>query len=146
MRKKPSPEYTRNHYAVRRLYGPASDYECANCDKPAREWAQMKDKDGSDPSDYDPMCNKCHQEYDDHWTQETREKVAASVKKNWDQMTEEERDERGHSIANGKTGTKYNLSDEQRKAIGDKKRGNSYASGKRTPEQCERIRIARWGR
>ena len=36
-------------------------------DRPAKEWAQIHDRTGDDPSDYMPLCKRCHMAYDGHY-------------------------------------------------------------------------------
>lgn len=73
--------YSHAHQRVRILFGPASQYPCVTCSKPARNWAY----DGTDPTEllgkyeskidtlswysrypefYMPMCLKCHAAFD----------------------------------------------------------------------------------
>lgn len=75
--------YIRNHQRVARRRGKASEHTCS-CGAPAREWAQLHGKDGSADEHFEAMCHKCHQRYDGRWSPEERERVAASVKANWD--------------------------------------------------------------
>lgn len=70
--------YKQIHIRVTELRGPASDYDCL-CGEPAAEWAyqftgdpELRDEQGrnphsADPDDYEPMCRRCHLEFDrDH--------------------------------------------------------------------------------
>lgn len=98
--------YWGRHARVRHKRGSASEYECIACDKQAEQWAQIHDTDGTDPwNHYQPMCRKCHWWYDEEAhraiyttrktdvTEETRTKRAAIIKKWWDGLTPEERDD-----------------------------------------------------
>ena len=107
------------HERVVRRKGKASRYDCiGGCGRVAQEWSRIHGRDGSDPlTHYLPACCSCHQIYDDHWNKETRAKVSRRMK--------EVRAEPGNREC-------Y--------------LGNKFASGKRTPEQVERMRLARWGR
>jgi hypothetical protein len=60
-----SPEYRRNHRAVRKARGPAHGYGCCRCARQANNWAQVHGTDGTDPQEhYMPMCIWCHAAYD----------------------------------------------------------------------------------
>ena len=59
-----TPEYFTLHKQVKRTRGSASEHQCIDCGGPARDWARLHDKDGSDIWDYVPMCHKCHSVYD----------------------------------------------------------------------------------
>lgn len=74
--------YNRRHYRVAKARGKASAHTCP-CGAPAAEWAQLHDKDGEDPDDYEAMCRKCHQRYDDRWNDQERARVSESLKKMW---------------------------------------------------------------
>ena len=52
--------YLGRHYRVYRKRGKASEYPCADCGDPARDWAQIHGTDGTDPEHYQPLCRKCH--------------------------------------------------------------------------------------
>jgi HNH endonuclease len=62
--------YSRSHYLVGKLWGPARHYPCVTCGRPAHEWAY----DHTDPSSpggysqwpefYMPMCRSCHRRLD----------------------------------------------------------------------------------
>lgn len=115
----PNAKATARHERILRLRGKASYYDCiARCGRQAQEWAQIHGTDGHSPlTHYQPMCCSCHQIYDDHWNQETRDKVSRKMKE-------------------------IRADPENRKRY----LGNKFASGTRTPEQVERMRRARWGR
>jgi hypothetical protein len=56
---------------VRKARGSASEFSCDGyCGKQAEDWATIHDRDGLDPSDYVPLCKKCHWHYDhdENWT------------------------------------------------------------------------------
>jgi hypothetical protein len=80
-----SPEYYKQHRAVYAARGKASDYECSsdNCEREAAEWAQIHDLDPENVASYQPMCRSCHREYDDHWDDETKAKLGATLKEMW---------------------------------------------------------------
>lgn len=72
------PGYRTTHQALRRDRGPASGYDCADCHRPAEQWAyDGQDPAGrwdwhrwgdharlvpysTDPSRYRPLCRSCH--------------------------------------------------------------------------------------
>lgn len=110
--------YGQRHERVRKARGPASEHLCADCGSDAQEWATIHGRDGSEIEDYRPLCCACHGRYDDHWSAETRAKVSATLKR-------------------------LKIEDP---SMHDSLKGNMNAVGKRTPEQIERMRIARWGR
>jgi hypothetical protein len=68
--------YTAVHHRLRRVKGPAAALSCVGCGLGAAEWALSKDATrvrrapdndllvSDDPSDYQPMCVKCHRVYD----------------------------------------------------------------------------------
>lgn len=67
--------YTRAHYDVKRVNGPASGYLCVcGCGEQATDWAMKNDsknikksknfKWATDVNDYMPMNRKCHRKYD----------------------------------------------------------------------------------
>lgn len=59
-----SPGKVARHDRVRYERGRADKYSCIGCGEAARDWAQIH---GSDPIDvfaYQPMCRRCHLEYD----------------------------------------------------------------------------------
>ncbi len=90
------------------------------------------------------MCRSCHFKYDEHWNDITRASVAAKISERnanpeWKQRV-------GPKITRSKTGMKYYITKEGRARNSEMHKGNKYAAGKRTPEQCERIRSARWGK
>lgn len=67
-------KYQMAHHRVRAVYGKASQYRCADCLAPAREWSY----DGGDPNElrehgslyslepryYKPRCVTCHRKMD----------------------------------------------------------------------------------
>jgi hypothetical protein len=137
--------YNRRHAAVRRAQGKAATHSCVKCGCKAQEWAQIHGEDGYDPwADYIPLCCSCHQKYDNHWSDEARTKVGAWSKNKWTDA--EYRASMGPKITAAKTGLKYNWTPEGLESIRESHRGKRYAAGKRTPEQCARIREGRWGK
>jgi len=54
--------YRAAHSRVRRIRGTASDRFC-KCGKIAYEWANLTSH-YTDINDYEPMCRKCHRQYD----------------------------------------------------------------------------------
>lgn len=66
--------YRAAHRRVRAQRGPASDYRCVSCGRPAVHWSYSHDdpdeqlEDGSpysaDPAHYRPRCAKCHRVFD----------------------------------------------------------------------------------
>lgn len=59
-----SPEYLRNHHRVRTVRGKAWLQKCAHCGGRAWDWATIHGRSGADPSDFMPLCKKCHHVYD----------------------------------------------------------------------------------
>jgi general stress protein YciG len=67
--------YQGAHNNLKRLRGPASDYDC-ECGLPAKDWAyqytgdpELRLENGTkphslDPDDYTPMCRSCHNRFD----------------------------------------------------------------------------------
>lgn len=58
------PVYSTRHSRVLAARGRAAEQECTDCGGRAREWSQRHGTDGTEPSHYDPRCNRCHQVYD----------------------------------------------------------------------------------
>ena len=57
--------YQRQHQAVRRKRGRASDHLCEHCGGTAIDWARKDGASGDDPfEDYMPLCRGCHIRYD----------------------------------------------------------------------------------
>lgn len=63
MKLKPGSYYA-VHSQVRRILGPAREYDCVDCDRPAMDWTRTDGTDGLDTNDYRPRCRKCHRAYD----------------------------------------------------------------------------------
>lgn len=71
-----SPEYKRMHARLRKLRGPARDYDCIDCGQTAAEWSLSADSSlygiesrktfpySQNVEDYAPRCTKCHGIYD----------------------------------------------------------------------------------
>lgn len=130
--------YYRNHRRVARERGRVSNLDCL-CGRYAQVWAQLHGTSGDDPGDFMPMCYWCHHSYDAFtmYGIARNEKVSDAAKKMWAESTPEKRlsmqpDNKGRSRPD-MIGNKFTA-------------GKRNAAGKRTPEQCERIRIGRWGR
>lgn len=139
---KKSPEYYKNHRKLYAARGKASEYICDRCREAyAQSWAQKHNTDGSKPKHYRPMCWTCHQAYDKHWSEERRARVGAAAKKRW--RDDKYKEKVGAAISISKMG--HEVSEATRKKISKANKGNSFASGKRTPEQCARIKAGRWG-
>jgi len=132
--------YSSRHWRVRFNRDKASLYACVDCGAPANEWSQDHRTDGENPYDYRPRCYRHHQAYDGKWSPEERQKLSETLR------GREVSAETGRKISQAKKGMKYNMTPEGREGIRMSKLGNKHASGQRTPEQCERIRVARWGR
>jgi hypothetical protein len=64
-----SPEYQRVHAEVRKVFGPAIDYDCIQCGDDAHVWAWQHGLNPVDWRSYEPMCRFCHRVYDrtDEW-------------------------------------------------------------------------------
>lgn len=79
--------YNRQHYRVNKTMGKASEYSCFDgCGRQGAEWAHKHGTSGNDPeNDFQAMCRPCHQKYDDRWNEDERTRVAASVKKTWEE-------------------------------------------------------------
>ena len=74
---RPVPKtYRQIHLLLKETRGPARDYDCVSCGKPAAEWAyqyegeqELRDENGHwahslNPDDYLPMCLFCHRQLD----------------------------------------------------------------------------------
>lgn len=59
-----SPEYLHIHAVVRGTFGLAKDYSCVQCEGQALHWAWQHGQDPSLITSYEPMCVRCHFEYD----------------------------------------------------------------------------------
>src|SRR6266568_2762166 len=60
-----TPEYQRQHKAVRKQYGKASLYNCEECEsKSAFDWSWIHDTDRNDVENYRALCKRCHVRYD----------------------------------------------------------------------------------
>jgi hypothetical protein len=59
-----SPEYLRNHHRVRTVRGKAWLQVCEHCGGRAWDWATIHGRSGADPTDFMPLCKKCHHVYD----------------------------------------------------------------------------------
>jgi len=70
--------YRRVHRIVRLTYGPARNYDCIQCDEPARTWAWQHGEDPMLITSYEPMCYGCHTIYD--MTDATRAKISTFMK------------------------------------------------------------------
>ena len=141
--------YLKRHRMVVRLRGKASEYYCIDCGGDAQEWAQIHGTDGESAKDYEPRCCSCHQKYDDHWDRKTRNKVGLSASKRWQDPEYKNAVSKMISIAKRASGYKH--SEATKKKISATKKGvpgvgKGAVGSRRTPEQCERIRIGRWGR
>ena len=55
--------YKGMHTKLRRELGPASDYMCDDCGKPANEWSFEGGND-QDLDNYGARCYSCHRKYD----------------------------------------------------------------------------------
>lgn len=57
--------YQNLHNRIRRIRGKASEHTCIICGGNFyMEWAQLRDADPFDVSNYIPMCHKHHMQYD----------------------------------------------------------------------------------
>ena len=52
------------HYRLYRTLGPASEYECEDCEDDAFDWSRIHGRDGKSTQDYLPRCRRCHVAYD----------------------------------------------------------------------------------
>lgn len=59
----PSLTYSSLHRRVQEARGKASAQNCVDCGEQARDWANLTGN-YADPSDYQPMCRRCHLEMD----------------------------------------------------------------------------------
>lgn len=137
--------YSTKHQRVYRVKGKASLYLCGICEESlAQEWSQIHGTTGNNPKDYWPLCCSCHQQYDNHWDESARKKVADTSKQRWQDPSYKSKV--GKKISEARMG--HEVTEETKMKISAGKKGvpNPSAGQKRTPEQCERIRIARWGR
>ena len=48
------------HRRIHRQYGSASNYQCVDCGKKAKDWSNEKEKYTSNVMDYKPRCRSCH--------------------------------------------------------------------------------------
>lgn len=71
----PYVRYRAAHARVSKAYGPARNYQCRDCDRPALDWAyDYQDPDevqdprygrySLDPFYYRPLCRRCHKRFD----------------------------------------------------------------------------------
>lgn len=58
------PTYQAIHRRLREYRGNASDYNCVDCSKQARDWSWVHDTDDKDTNNYEPRCSSCHSIYD----------------------------------------------------------------------------------
>ena len=141
--KKQDRVYHKRHEMVRAIRGLAKNQSCCQCGNKAREWAQIKGTKGDNAEDYQPMCCSCHQRYDDHWSEESKAKISRWSINKWAGYSSEEIAKLGRRISAGKMG--HEVTAETRDKIRKAKLGVKIGpTGKRTPEQCERIRQGRW--
>ena len=73
--------YSDRHAMVRRIRGSSREYTCVgNCGRAAFHWATIHGRNGQDPDDYQPMCVRCHFEYDSeaHRAPDVRERQGAA--------------------------------------------------------------------
>jgi len=76
-----SLSYKGVHTRIAREFGKASDYQCTDCNNPARYWSWTHNTDPTNIYNYYPRCSSCHAKYD--YTDEQRAKQSATHKKNW---------------------------------------------------------------
>lgn len=55
------------HKRLHRAFGKASDKNCVDCGKKARDWSNEKGKYTDDLCDYKPRCRSCHVKKDKNW-------------------------------------------------------------------------------
>lgn len=66
--------YVSAHARLRRVRGPAKQFDCVDCGQQAKEWSycytdanQQESSSGpysADPSHYEPRCSSCHKTFD----------------------------------------------------------------------------------
>ena len=59
-----TPGIVARHDRVRYERGRADEYDCVRCGGSARDWAHVHGADPVDIYGYQPMCRRCHIEYD----------------------------------------------------------------------------------
>jgi hypothetical protein len=59
-----SHEYYRVHRVIRDTFGPASEWDCIQCEGQAFHWAWQHGENPQDYRSYEPMCVSCHFTYD----------------------------------------------------------------------------------
>lgn len=97
------PSYSGLHARVRKLRGPARNYQCAECGGPALHWSTVHGTDGTDPMNhYRPMCEPCHFAYDGVAEKGDRTRRpgdrAAAAELAWSRRSPERRAEIGRKI------------------------------------------------
>lgn len=85
---KESPNWISNptlhsfHSRLKRMIGSASQFQCVDCKKQARDWSQIKNTSGFEFDHYEPRCRSCHMKYDGgsfggrKHTEETKRKIS----------------------------------------------------------------------
>jgi hypothetical protein len=59
-----NPSYDVWHKRVTQARGPASQYACVDCGKPAQDWSTVNPSSGDVRERFQPRCRKCHRRYD----------------------------------------------------------------------------------
>ena len=83
----PSPSKLALHKRLYRKYGKASDRECIDCGKTARDWSNTTGNYTDNIKDYVPRCRKCHVKADEGWKK--------NKSNNWEKF---DRNEKGQFI------------------------------------------------
>jgi hypothetical protein len=94
--------YRNAHRRVKKSRGRASELLCWGCRKPAVDWSHIHGTDPHDPENYQPLCRKCHYDYDT--TPERIEAIREVGKKNAGRKRPDniERNQRRAKIYHGK--------------------------------------------
>jgi hypothetical protein len=55
------------HRRIHRKYGPAKQFKCNDCEKPAKDYSNETGKYTDNIADYVPRCRSCHVKKDKNW-------------------------------------------------------------------------------
>lgn len=58
------PSYDVWHHRVTKARGPARDYPCVDCGRPAKDWSTVNSATDDVQARFQPRCRKCHRRYD----------------------------------------------------------------------------------
>jgi hypothetical protein len=154
--------YSTRHWRLRTQRGLASDHPCVKgaelgVGEQAQDWAQIHGEDGEDPwADYVPMCRRHHMEYDGSGHRQPHSEVTKALlsQKNRGYRHTPEAIEKIRASSTGRTlssEARAKLSADrrgqvipqaQRERISETLKGNTNASGQRSPQALDNIRRA----